>query len=449
MITLENIPPATVQYDEDVSRRIVLDRVVFTVYCPFLFKRLSKSHNKQAYQEWKEKFPKNIVRVFDYGGKNSMGIKFPTERWSSDPIESQEGEVISDLTLSFTAPYVGYAYCNFNRLYMKQKGINPYEDTYKFTNVLPIYLNDEKELLNEMCVTFSDHVQELKFIYSEYLKKIFDLDIEELARDLELQETDYTSLVEVSVKQAEVDVEFLGCDQVQFEYIAETRKSNYMLRCGDWTQTEYYSKNLKSIPIQFKRYQKGAGINRHEFTWSKDASRNWLKFEDPELLYESILLGISESYLKYGFEFEGIRPIKLDGESLLQEFAEWWKLSLDITKTIIYGGATVVKFDRTTKNLREKLQRNNLIVKLESDFGRKRGIYRFSDAVERIRQALNGIYRCPECNSLMDYDYEEFAHVCKRCNHRISYSFERCSHDTEFVKFETIEPIEDEEEVKK
>jgi hypothetical protein len=441
LLSFEDIPSASVQYDEDVSRRIVLDRVTFTIHAPFLFAYMGKSHNKPAFREWKTKFPRNIVRVFDYGNKNSMGIKFPTECWSSDPIEAQEGEVISDLTLSFTSPYVGYAYCNFNRLYMKQKEINPYEDTYKFTNVLPIYINDEKELLNEMSVIFSDYVQELKYVYYEYLKKIFHLDIEELANDLELKERNYSDLLNVSVKQAEVDVEFLGCDQIQFDYIAEQRKSNYMKRYGDWTQTEYYSQNKKSIPIQFKRYQKGAGINRHEFTWSGDASKNWLKFEDPELLAESILLGISESYMKYGFEFEGIRPLKLDGESLLQEFASWWRLSLDITKTILYGGATVVKFDRTTKSLREKLQRRNLIVELESLTGGKKGIYRFTEGVEKLRQALNGIYRCPECNSLMDYDYQEFSHVCKRCGQVVNYANERCLEDDVMVKFEVINAV--------
>jgi DNA gyrase inhibitor GyrI len=116
-------------------------------------------------------------------------------------------------------------------------------------------------------------------------------------------------------------------------------------------------------------------------------------------------------------------------------------LSLDITKTILYGGATVVKFDRTTKSLREKLQRRNLIVELESLTGGKKGIYRFTEGVEKLRQALNGIYRCPECNSLMDYDYQEFSHVCKRCGQVVNYANERCLEDDVMVKFEVINAV--------
>ncbi len=392
---------------------------------PFLHSVLGNTFDKRTYERLKEEFPQFLQRVSEGRGKRGdFHFRVPVEVWSEDDIEmSLDGREIASISISLRKPHISRGYFNLNRLYMKEHGLNPYLESYKDDNVLPIdIVEDENDgLLSEFCRLFVSRLEQFKLEYIYYLKKVFDVDVFEIADIRGYDYNDVSDLVNLSVQSAEVCVEWLHCESLQFQHITDERKHNYLKVYGDLTQTEYYTPNKKSIHIQWKRYQKGAGINRHEFTWNSEVSRMWLS-GDVDYLVNSIKYGIEQSYHLFGFDFKTLRPLPLTCEDVVQDYAEWWKLPLDLVKTILFGRAYVLSFDFHTKGLREKLKSRRLIVPLEKELGGKKGLWRWSDTVQRIRLSLQGYYRCPKCNSIMRYSDECFRHVCEYCGYEIDYS---------------------------
>ena len=402
-----------------------MDRVYLTMDIPFLHSYLGNRFDKENYERLKEEFPQFIQRVSEGRGKRGdFHFKVPVEVWSEDDIEkSLDGREIASISISMRSPHMARGYFNMNRLYMKEHNINPYQDSYKDDNVLPVSIvEDENDsLLTEFCRLFVSRVEQFKLEYIYYLNKLFGVDILEVAESKGYDIDDISRFVNLSVQSAEVCVEWLHCESLQFQYITDERKHNYLKVYGDLTQTEYYTPNRKSAHIQWKRYQKGAGINRHEFTWNSDVSRMWLSV-DVDYLLRSVKRGVEESYLLFGFDFDTLKPFPLTCEDVVQDYADWWKLPLDLVKTILFGRAYVLSFDFHTKGLRERLKSRKLIVPLERELGGKRGLWRWSDTVQRLRLSLQGYYRCPKCDSIMRYSNDCFKHVCEYCGYEIDYS---------------------------
>ncbi|MBP2143409.1 hypothetical protein J2127_000564 [Methanococcus voltae] len=407
-------------YAKKYDKRIVIDRVYVSIQCPFLFSVLGNGFNKDIYDNVRKNYSQFVQRITEKkdGGKTGdFHFRIPVEVWEDGKLESNlQGEEIASISISFRQPHVARGYFNMNRLYMSEHGLNPYNSSYRDDNVLPISIREDKNntLLKEYSRLFINRINEYKREYYYYLKELFGIDIEKLKRDLDRVKMTYDKLIEVSVQSAEVCVEWLNCESLQFNYITEARKNNYLKVYGDLTQTEYYTSPKKGNKVQFKRYQKGAGINRHEFTWHSELSRQWI-VEDIQYLPLSIFEGVNESYAHFGFDFETMRPLKLSGESVLQDYADWWKLPLDYVKTVLYGKSYVLKFDRNSKGVRERLKSKGLIVPLEKELGGKRGLWRWSDTVQKIRLSLQGCYVCPVCNSVMRYDEMKHRHVCEHC----------------------------------
>jgi len=319
-----------------------MDRVYLTMDIPFLHSYLGNRFDKENYERLKEEFPQFIQRVSEGRGKRGdFHFKVPVEVWSEDDIEkSLDGREIASISISMRSPHMARGYFNMNRLYMKEHNINPYQDSYKDDNVLPVSIvEDENDsLLTEFCRLFVSRVEQFKLEYIYYLNKLFGVDILEVAESKGYDIDDISRFVNLSVQSAEVCVEWLHCESLQFQYITDERKHNYLKVYGDLTQTEYYTPNRKSAHIQWKRYQKGAGINRHEFTWNSDVSRMWLS-GDVDYLLRSVKRGVEESYLLFGFDFDTLKPFPLTCEDVVQDYADWWKLPLDLVKTILFGRA--------------------------------------------------------------------------------------------------------------
>jgi hypothetical protein len=404
----------------EVQRRIVIDRVYLTLQIPSLFSELGNGFDKRLYEELrdddvKSKFLKRIAIKKRGNKKGDWYFRVPTETWKDDVVNVEEKDEIASLAISLRAPYIGRAYFNVNRLYLKKHGIDPYEYSYRDDNVIPIHITEDENgtLLKEYCKLFSDRLQKFKYEYVYYLSKVFGLDwyFEEHGVDS----------VELSIQSSEVCVEFLGCESLQFSYITAERKNNYLKVFGDMTQTEYYTPARKSLKVQFKRYQKGAGINRHEFTWNGELSRNWLLHSNQDYLYYSILQGVRDSYALFGFDYDTLKPLKLRGEDIVQDYAGWWRLPLGVVKTILFGRAYILSFDFHTKGLREKLKAQGLIVPLERELGGKKGLWRWTDTVQNIRLSIRGMYRC-KCGSIMIFDDTEKKYLCPDCGAIEDYS---------------------------
>ncbi|AEK19505.1 hypothetical protein HNP86_001090 [Methanococcus maripaludis] len=412
-------------YEEFYQRRIVLDRIYVTIHSPLLRKTMGNGFEKAAYERMDEEFPRLVTLISEKRHGRKTGdyhFRTPVETWSKFPLEEDfDGEEIASIAISFRQPHVARGYFNLNRLYMKKHNIDPYEDSYHDNNVLPIEVVEDSEgnLLREFAELLCDRIEQYKFEYAYYLKEIMDVDIEKIARQYGSNEDIY-SLIEVSIQSAEIDVEWLNCESLQFQHITDERKQNYMKAFGNLTNTEYYTPERKSIKVQFKRYQKGAGINRHEFTWNGEASRQWL-VGSPETMYYSIVRNIKRCYAFYGFDFDSLKPLQLTGEDIVQDYAEWWHLPLNLVKTILFGRAFVLSFDFATGGLRERLKSRGLITPLEEELGGKKGLWRWKDSVLRLKLSLQGFYRC-ECGFLMRYDPEKYQHVCEHCGKVDNYS---------------------------
>jgi len=412
-------------YTEDYLRRILIDRVYITIQVPFLFKVLGNGFDKETFQRITEEYPQFLKLISEKrkSRKNAdYHFRVPVEMWSKLPIEKDfDGEEIASLSISFRQPHIARGYFNVNRLYLKKHNIDPYEDSYRDNNVLPIDIVEDStgSLLREFTEILTDRLEKYKFEYMYYLKKVFNIDIVKIARELGMYDDIY-SLIDVSIQSAEIDVEWLNCESLQFQHITDERKGNYLKVFGDLTNTEYYTPDKKSLKIQFKRYQKGAGINRHEFTWNGEASRQWL-VGSPESMYYSIIQNVKRCYAHFGFDFDTLKPLALTGEDIVQDYAEWWHLPLNLVKTILYGRAYVLAFDFATGGLRERLYGRNLIVPLEKELGGKKGLWRWKDSVMRLKLSLQGFYRC-ECGCIMRYDSEKYMHVCEACGKIDDYS---------------------------
>lgn len=410
---------------DSVNRRIVIDRVYLTIDIPFLYSFLGNSFDKEVYEKLKRDFPQFLQRVSEGKGKRGdFHFRVPVEVWSEDDIEkSLDGREIASLSISLRKPYRARGYFNLNRLYLKEHGLDPYQDSYKDDNVLPIDIVEDEDynLLKEFCRLFLYRLEQFKLEYVYYLNKVFNVDVFEIGRTMGYNNRDVLDSIVLSIQSAEVCVEYLHCESLQFQHITDERKHNYLKVYGDLTQTEYYTPNKKSIHVQWKRYQKGAGINRHEFTWNSEVSRLWLS-GDLDYLLNSIRYGVEQSYALFGFDFDSLKPLPLSCEDVIQDYASWWKLPLDLVKTILFGRAYVLSFDFYTRGLRERLKSRRLIVPLEKELGGKKGLWRWSDTVQRIRLSLQGYYRCPECGSIMRYSNEHFKHICECCNYEMDYS---------------------------
>lgn len=421
----ESFSPLSDKYVENPKRRILIDRVYITLQIPFLWSVLGNHFRKDIYEDLNHRFPQFVKRMVEKSGaKKSATFHFqiPVEMRSGKPVEEDlDGKEVASIAISMKSPHIARGYFNMNRVYLLKKGIDPYEDSFRDDNVLPIWVEEDNEgtLLKEYCRLFCERIEEFKFEYIYYLKNAFGIDVLEIARKLGKME-DLYSLVDVSVQSAEIDIEWLNCESLQFQFITDERKTNHLKVYGDLTQTEYYTSPSARNPIQWKRYQKGAGINRHEFTWNGDISRKWL-VGDPEYLYHSVIHGVHQSYEHFGYNFDNLKPLQLKGESVVQTCAEWWHVSLDLAKTILFGKAYSLTFDFHTKGLRERLMANNLIEPLEKELGGKRGVYRWNDTVQGMRLFYQGVYRC-ECGSLMRYDPVQYRHICEKCGKIDDYS---------------------------
>jgi hypothetical protein len=365
--------------------RICIDRVYFSIHSRELVKSLtSKQFRKDIYGSYYH------MRVKMQDGKGFVqGLHFVLDEF--------EGDEIAWMNVSLREPHTAVAYVNFVRYFRKVKGIPKPSYGFYDTNFLPINYDGE-EVLDGFCSNYIYVVYKLRKLYQDIVRKFgYSIDIED---------------VEVTPVSVEVPLEYLGHDIVEYEWLSDVSNCRSVVKYSDMTRTMYFNKNLKKVGVQLKFYQKAPGIARMELTFNGDFAKHYFSVGlNKEDLKRNILMAVDDGLLYYGLSLDKIKPLKLEHDVLLTQFAVAFGVDVDILKTLIYGNVGELTFNKDNQGLRRKLLAKGLIKK-----GDKKGVYLPSELVKFLKNALGKYFICSECGRLMFLDDEGY-YKCPNCGY--------------------------------
>jgi len=366
--------------------RICIDRVYFSVYSDELVGELiGKNFRRDVYEDYYH------LRTKMQDDKGYVqGLHFCLCEF--------EGDEIVWMNLSLREPHIAIVYVNFIRYYRKLRKIPKPSYGYYDTNFLPLDLDDKDKLLDEFCDLYLFVISDLRGIYAELIEKLFGYKIN-------------SEEVIVNPFSVELPLEYLGHDIAEYEWLSDVARCKNMVKYSDLTRTMYFNKHSKKITIQMKFYQKAPGIARLELTYHNEFAKRYFNPDvSKDVLKRNILMAIDDALEYYGLSLDQIKPLKLDHDTLLSQFAIAFGLDVDILKTLIYGNVGEITFNKDNQGLRRKLLAKGLIKK-----GDKRGVYVPSELVRFLKTALGKYVVCKDCGSLMFFDDGKLSFVCPSC----------------------------------